>query len=151
MARMHSRRKGKSSSKRPPRPTLPDWCSRSPEEVEDVVIRFFKEGKSTSMIGLILRDQYGVPFTKLITGKTISQILKERELLPKLPEDILNLIKKAVNLRKHLENNSKDLSGRRGLTLIESKIRRLAKYYSRTGILAPDWKYDYKNAAMLIR
>ena len=90
---MHSRKKGKSSSKRPPRPTLPDWCNRSPEEVEDIIIRLTKEGKSKSMIGMILRDSYGVPFTRLVTGKTISQILKERELYPKIPEDMLNLIR----------------------------------------------------------
>ncbi|NVM01874.1 MAG: 30S ribosomal protein S15 [Candidatus Helarchaeota archaeon] len=151
MARMHARKKGKSGSKRPPRPTLPDWCNRSPEEVEDVIIRLSKEGKSKSMIGMILRDSYGVPFTRLITGKTVSVILKERDLLPELPDDILNLIKKAVNLRKHLEEHPKDLTSKRGLTLIESKIRRLAKYYRRKGILEPRWKYDYRNAAMLIR
>jgi len=148
---MHSRKKGKSGSKRPPRPTLPDWCNRSPEEVEDIIVRLSKEGKTSSMIGLILRDSYGVPLTRLVTGKTISEILKDRELLPRIPEDMLNLIKKAVNLRKHLEENPKDLSSKRGLTLIESKIRRLAKYYIRKGILEPKWKYDHRNAAMLIR
>jgi small subunit ribosomal protein S15 len=148
---MHARKKGKSGSKRPPRPTLPDWCKRSPEEVEDVIVRLTKEGKSKSMIGMILRDSYGVPFTRLISGKTISEILKERELLPELPDDILNLIKKAVNLRKHLEENPKDLHSKRGLTLIESKVRRLAKYYKRKGVLGPDWKYSHKDAAMLIR
>ncbi|MFX1449953.1 MAG: 30S ribosomal protein S15 [Promethearchaeota archaeon] len=151
MARMHSRKKGKSGSKRPPRPTLPDWCNRAPEEVEDIIIRLSKEGKSKSDIGMILRDSYGVPFTRLITGKTISEILKERELLPTLPEDILNLIKKAVNLRRHMEENPKDLISKRGLILIESKVRRLGKYYIRRGVLEPKWKYDPKNAAMLIR
>ncbi len=148
---MHSRKKGKSSSKRPTRPTLPDWCNRSSEEVEDVIIRLYKEGKSMSMIGIILRDTYGVPFTRLVVGKTISQILKERDLAPKIPEDILNLIKKALNLRRHLEENPKDLNSKRGLTLIESKVRRLGKYYSKSGVLEPRWKYDYKNAAILIR
>jgi len=148
---MHSRRKGKSSSKRPPRPTLPDWCNQTPEAVEDIIIRFSKEGKSKSIIGLILRDSYGVPLTRLVTGKTISEILKERDLQPKIPEDMLNLIKRAVNLRRHLEENPKDLISKRGLILMESKIRRLAKYYRRKGVLEPKWKYDYKNAAMLIR
>ena len=148
---MHSRRKGKSASKRPPRPTLPDWCNRAPEEVEDIIIRLSKEGKSKSMIGVILRDSYGVPLVRLVTGKTISQILAERDLQPKIPEDMLNLIKKAVNLRRHLEENPKDISSKRGLTLVESKIRRLGRYYRNTGILEPNWKYDYKNAAILIR
>ena len=126
---MHSRRKGKSGSKRPPRPTLPDWCNRSPEEVEDIIIRMSKEGSTASMIGIVLRDSYGVPLTRLVTGKRISDILAERDLTPKIPEDLLNLIKKAVNLRRHMEENPKDLSSKRGLTLVESKVRRLAKYY----------------------
>ena len=151
MARMHSRRKGKSGSKRPPRPTLPDWCNRSPEEVEDIIIRMSKEGNSASMIGIVLRDSYGVPLTRLVTGKRISDILAERDLKPQIPEDLLNLIKKAVNLRRHMEENPKDLSSKRGLTLVESKVRRLGKYYKKKGVLEPKWKYDYKNAAILIR
>lgn len=151
MARMHSRKKGKSSSKRPPKMALPDWCNKSVDEIEDVIVRLSKEGKSMSMIGMVLRDSYGVPLTKLVTGKTVSQILKERELFPKIPEDMIALIKRAVNLRKHLEESPKDFHSKRGLILMESKIRRLAKYYRRVGILEPKWKYDYRNAAMLVR
>ncbi|MHA1314121.1 MAG: 30S ribosomal protein S15 [Candidatus Helarchaeota archaeon] len=151
MARMHHRKKGKSSSTRPPRATLPEWCTVSEEEAEDIVIKLAREGYKPSMIGTILRDQYGVPLVKLITKKGVTEILKENDLLHPVPEDLTNLIVKAMNLRKHLEENKKDKSSKRGLTLIESKIHRLSKYYRKTKVLPADWKYDYKKAAQLIR
>jgi small subunit ribosomal protein S15 len=151
MARMHSRRRGKSSSTRPPRGKAPDWCARSAEEIEDLVVQIAKEGVRPSLIGIRLRDQYGVPSTRLITTKTVNEILKERELLPNLPEDMTNLIRRAINLRRHLEENRKDLSSKRGLQLIESKIHRLSKYYRGNKVLPKTWKYDWRNAAILIR
>jgi small subunit ribosomal protein S15 len=151
MARMHSNKKGKSGSTRPPWAKSPEWFTRSAEEIEDLIIKLAKEGKGPSMIGLILRDQYGVPLTKSLINKTISQILEERNLKPNLPEDLLNLIKRAVILRKHLEVNKKDKNSKRGLQLTESKIYRIARYYRATDKLPKDWKYDWKKAAVLIR
>ena len=151
MARMHSRKRGKSGSTRPPRAKAPDWFTRSPEEVEDLIVKLAREGVTQSMIGIILRDQYGVPLVKLVTGMTITQILVERDLKPKLPEDLTNMIKRAVNLRRHLEENKKDLHSKRGLQLTESKIYRLSKYYRNQKVLPKDWKYDWRKAAILIQ
>jgi len=151
MARMHSNKKGKSGSTRPPWAKAPEWFTRTPDEIEDLIVKLAREGKNSSMIGLILRDQYGIPLVKSILNKTISQILAERNLRPNLPEDITNLIKKAINVRRHLEENKKDKSSKRGLQLIESKIYRLSKYYRETKVLPKDWKYDWKKAAILIR
>ena len=151
MARMHSRKRGKSASTRPPRAKAPEWFTRSPEEVEDLIVKLAREGVTQSMIGVILRDQYGVPLVKLVTGMTITQILVERDLKPKLPEDLTNMIKRAVNLRRHLEDNKKDLHSKRGLHLTESKIYRLSKYYRNTKVLPKDWKYDWRKAAILIQ
>ncbi len=148
---MHSRRRGKSSSTRPPRAKAPDWFSRSPEEVEDLIVKLAREGLNPSMIGTILRDQYGVPLVKLVTGNTITEILVERDLKSKLPEDLTNLIKRAVNLRRHLEDNKKDHHSKRGLQLLESKIYRLSKYYRNEKVLPKDWKYDWRKAAVLIQ
>jgi len=100
---------------------------------------------------LILRDQFGIPYVKLITNETVSQILKRNEIYPKFPEDLFNLLKQAVNLRDHLEKNKKDYTSKRGLELLESKIRRLGKYYSRKGILPEDWKYSPEKTKLLIQ
>jgi len=102
VARIHARKRGKAGSKRPSRKTPPKWVRYKKNEIEKLVIKLAKEGNSTSMIGLILRDQFGVPSVEKITGKTISEIMKENNIYPKLPEDLFNLLKQAVNLRNHL-------------------------------------------------
>ncbi|MDI6826004.1 MAG: 30S ribosomal protein S15 [Candidatus Aenigmarchaeota archaeon] len=151
MARMHARKKGKARSKRPSTKTIPKWVRYRKEEVEKIVIKLAKEGNSTSKIGLILRDQFGIPSVKLITSKTISQILKDEKIYPKYPEDIFNLLKKSVNLRDHLEKNKADYTSKRGLELLESKIRRLGKYYVKKRVLPPDWKYDPEKTKLLVQ
>lgn len=151
MARMHSRKKGRAGSKKPSTKTIPKWVRYKREEIEKIVIKLSKEGNSTSKVGLILRDQFGVPSVKLITGKTISQLLKEEKIYPKYPEDILNLLKKSVNLRDHLQKNKADSTSKRGLELLESKIRRLGKYYVRRKVLPSDWKYDPEKAKLLVQ
>ncbi len=142
MARMHSRKKGKSGSTRPARLEKPVWVELSSEEVENEVIKLARKGFSQSLIGVILRDSYGIPLIKVVTGKSISQILKEKDIETPLPEDLTNLVKKALVLRKHLESNHKDLDSKKGLQRTESKIYRLIKYYKGKKILASDFKYD---------
>ena len=150
MARIHSRKKGKSGSTRPPRLEKPEWVERSKKEVEDDVVKLAKKGHSKSMIGTILRDSHGVPLVKIITGKKISAILEEHDIETPLPEDLSNLVKKALNIRTHLEDNHKDLEGRKGLQRTESKIYRLIKYYKKKKVLAQDFKYDPEKIRTLV-
>ncbi len=142
MARMHSRAKGVSGSKKPIKKAVPGWLKYTAKEAELLVVKYAKEDKNASEIGILLRDQYGIPDIKLITGKSINQILEDKKLKPELPEDFLALIKRSVLLRKHLETNTKDMSAKRGLQLTDSKIRRLAKYYKRKGMLDVKWRYN---------
>ena len=151
MARIHARKRGKAGSKRPLGKTSPRWVRYKKNEIERLVVKFAKEEKSSSEIGMILRDQFGIPLVKRATGKTITQIMKENKLYPKFPEDLFNLFKQAVNLRDHLTKNKKDHTSKRGLELLESKIRRLGKYYVRKGILPEDWKYDPDKVKLLIQ
>ena len=150
MARVHSRKKGKSGSTRPPRLEKPLWVEYSSNEVEENVVKLAKKGKTKSMIGTILRDSYGIPLVKVVSGKKISKILEENEIQAPLPEDLTNLIKKALNIRKHLEENHKDLESRKGLQRTESKIYRLIKYYKKKKVLASDFKYDPEKIRTLV-
>jgi small subunit ribosomal protein S15 len=150
MARIHARKKGKSSSTRPYKPDPPDWVVTKPKEIERHVIRLADEGYSTSLIGIKLRDQFGIPSVKLCTGKSILTILAENKRTPKLPEDLRNLMKKAVNLGEHLTDNPKDLHNRRALGLTEAKIRRLMRYYKSQGTLPENWEYNLKTAKLLV-
>lgn len=149
MARMHARRKGKSGSTRIVRKKHPEWSSLNPREVESRVIDLAKTGKSTSEIGLVLRDQYAVPDVKIATGKKITQILENNDIKSELPEDLINLIRTALTLRKHLETNKKDLKNKRNLQLTESKIRRITKYYHSEERLPAGWKYSPKQAKLM--
>ena len=148
---MGKQRTGKHGSKKPPVKRVPKWVKYKKAEVEELVVKLAKEGYTSARIGIILRDQYGIPDVKTITGKSISRIMKEHKVYPEIPEDLLNLMKRAVKLREHLEKHKKDLHSRRGLQNLESKIRRLAKYYIEEGVLPRDWKYDPEIAKILVQ
>jgi len=102
------------------------------------------------LIGTIMRDSRGVPLVKVVVGKKISQILKENDIKAPLPEELANLVKKSLSIRKHLEENHKDLEAKKGLNRTESKIYRLIKYYKKKKKLAPDFKYDPEKIRTLI-
>ena len=148
MARMHSRKKGKSGSKRPCKPVIPAWLKYSAKEVELLVVKLVKEDKSASEIGIALRDSYGIPSVKLITKKSVTDILKDKKLVKELPEDVIALMRRVDKIRSHLEINKHDMTALRGLQLTESKIKRLVKYHKRAGNIAVDWKYDPKQVKM---
>ncbi|AEG19418.1 30S ribosomal protein S15 [Methanobacterium paludis] len=129
----------------------PEWVEYSTEEIEELVLKLNKEGNSTSKIGIILRDQYGIPDVKVVTGQKITKILEKHGHGLEYPEDLMNLIRKAVNVREHLDENPKDLHTKRGLRIVESNIRRLVRYYTKEGVLPEGWRYDPKTAALLVK
>ena len=124
--------------------------SCGPHPMLDAVAKLAKEGKTSSQVGLFLRDTYGIPDVKKITGESITQIMEKRNLAPKLPEDLLALMIKSVAVQKHFETNKKDMTSKRGIQLTDAKIRRLVKYYKRTNKLPADFKYDPSNLRMYI-
>ena len=144
----NARRKGKSGSTHPVR-SSPEWVVYEPNEIEELIVKLVKEGNSPSKTGIILRDEYGIPSVKQLTGKSILYFLKKNKLDPEIPEDLQNLIRKAVNLRKHLGQHKKDKHNQRGLQLIESKILRLTKYYKSTGRLPTGWRYEPEKAHLM--
>jgi small subunit ribosomal protein S15 len=150
MARMHARRRGKSSSVRPYRKQAPAWSVTDTKAIEKIILDLRKEGVPSARIGLVLRDRHGVPDVKLATGKRIGQILRENKVASEIPEDLRDLMIKALGLRKHLTDNKKDLSNKRQLHLVESKVRRLVKYYTGTKRLPAGWVYKPENTEILL-
>ena len=110
----------------------PAWSDVSKEELEKTIMKLHDSGLPTK-IGLTLRDQYGVPSVKLVLGKNMNSFLKENNALPEIPEDLSNLMRNALQVRKHLKANVKDVHNKRALQLMENKIRRLVKYYHDSG------------------
>jgi len=141
MGRMHTHRHGKSHSIRPVIVRSPSWISQDSKQIEELVVKYAKDDLTSSQIGMKLRDQHAIPLVKSVTKKTVMQILEENKLKPEIPEDLDNIVKRAVGLQKHLKTNKKDFRNIRSLELIEAKVHRLSVYYKKTGQLAKNWKY----------
>mgnify|MGYP000589356236 CR=1 FL=1 len=62
--------------------------------------------------------------TYLYLGK-ILRILRKKNLAPEIPEDLYSIMRKAVQVRKHIEKNNRDRDSKYRLILIESKIHNL--------------------------
>lgn len=146
---MPKQEKGRSHSVRPVSKRSPSWCKYEPEEVEALVVKLAREGESTSRIGTILRDQHGIPLAKPITGKSITNLLKEADMAPSIPEDLGMLLRKAARLSTHLDRNKMDLANKRSLQVIEARIYKLSRYYKKKSVLSSDWKYQHKVASIV--
>ncbi|MCS7123301.1 MAG: 30S ribosomal protein S15 [Candidatus Aenigmarchaeota archaeon] len=121
----------------------------SKEEIENLVLDLANKGFLPSRIGEYIWKNYSINVKKF-TGKSIVQILREKNFKYELPEDLLSLMKKAIEIREHLRFHKKDKSSLRGLQLIESKIRSLAKYYKRVKYLPENWDYDPEKAKIIV-
>ena len=150
MARMHTRKRGKSGSTKPVSKEVPSWVSYKPGEVEKLVVKMGSKGVQSTTIGRELRDVYGIPDVKSITKKKISKILKDSGNYSELPDDLFNLLIRAVKVKKHLEQNKKDLHSNQGFKRVESKIKRVVKYYKSRNVLDKKWAYNIETAKILI-
>ena len=145
-ARLYTSKRGRSGSTRPISKKTPSWCKYTNDEVEELILKLAREGNSPSIIGVLLRDRYAVPLARSITGKSVKQILAGQSTA--LPEDLAALVKKADDLRRHLEKNRKDYVNKRSLAMVESKIHRLVKYYRTRRQLRPEWEYKHLVASV---
>ena len=150
MARMHSKGKGTSGSSKPNIDTAPSWSESDKGTIEELIIKYANEGHSSAKIGTLLRDMHAVPDVRLVMGERISQTLSRNDLESKYPEDMMNLMRKALSLIDHLSNNKKDLHNRRQLELCESRLRRLARYYVGTGRIPSTWAYKRDQLRLMV-
>ena len=153
MARMHTGKHGKSKSRKPivEIGKVPEDLKISKDEIEKLIEGYSKQGLGPEIIGQYLKDKHGVPYVRQVMGKRLVQIMDEKGLSRELPSDMINLMRKAVGLRKHLASNKQDLHNRLRLTRTESKIWRLSKYYKSKGTLPKSWKYNPEQAALIIK
>ncbi len=151
---MHTRRRGSSDSDTPVADDPPEWSDVDAEAIEERVVELAEEGMDPSEIGLALRDAgvegTPIPDVKLATGKKVTEILEEHDAEPELPEDLRNLMEKAITLREHMQENPQDHQNKRALQNVESKVRRLANYY-RGDELDEEFKYSYEQALDRLR
>jgi small subunit ribosomal protein S15 len=141
MGRMHASGRGRSGSTKPFVSTTPDWSNNDKSAVEEIILELARKGHTSAEIGLILRDQHAVPNVRLLLGERIGQVLVRNDINPEIPEDLMNLMRKALRMLDHLNGNRKDIHNRRQLELVESRIRRLSRYLKGTGALDSEWVY----------
>jgi len=91
----------------------PDWIKMKPAELEKLVIDLAKKGETSARIGLILRDQHGVPKAKLL-GKRISEIIKEAKI--EIKGEMQGIKAKIANLEAHSAKHKHDYSAKRSLS-----------------------------------
>ena len=123
MARIHARRRGIASSVRPFRQEVPEWSNTDVQEIEKKIIELRKAGLSCAEIGLVLRDKFGVPNVKLVTGKRVNAIVRENDFDTDISDDLRNLMPNALGMRKHLAEIKKALPNKRLLQLTGSILR----------------------------
>ncbi len=150
MAKIHSRKRGNSRSRKPivveKTKTL-----HSDEEIKEKVIELAKKGTRASEIGLIMRDQYGVGDLRAFLDDRLVTFLKKEKTAPEYPQDLIDLIRKAVKMRVHMKKNVTDNNNKVKLSHVESKIHRLVKYYKKEKVLTSDWKYQHDKANLLLK
>ncbi len=106
----------------------PLWNKLKYEDVERLVVEMAKRGISIEMIGLVLRDQHGIPTTR-VYGKKLGQILKQHGLEQK--SDLAHVGKKFETLKKHIEKNKHDKKSKRALAILTGRAAKLKRYYAR--------------------
>ncbi len=150
---MHGRSHGKSKSRKPvvEMGSAPSGASASKKEIEELIEKYARQGMSPAKIGEILKREHKVLYVRQYTGKRLLQILKEKKLAGAIPADLMDLMRTAVGMHKHLDKNKQDKHNQLRLRRCESKIWRLTKYYVREGVLPEDWKYDPQKAELLIK
>ncbi|MGA1822630.1 MAG: 30S ribosomal protein S15 [Thermoplasmatota archaeon] len=150
MARIHARRRGKSSSNKPFRTGRPEWIEADREKTVNLIVELYNKGFTTSQIGIELRDVHGIPDVKTALGMSMYTVLKDNGINMDLPEDLRNLMRKAVRMHRHMEENKGDVHNKRALQLTEAKIRRLGRYYVKKGVLPESWSYKLKTAKLAV-
>lgn len=105
----------------------PVWLKYTKEEIKEIILNLIKKTPelTSEKIGLILRDNYGIPKTKLY-GIKIGAILKEDNLY-KNPETE-NVSKKIKKLESYLEKNKQDKKAKRSLIIKKARLKKIAEY-----------------------
>ena len=105
----------------------PVWLKYTDDEVKGIILKIFEKDPqlTAEKIGLILRDNYGIPKTK-IYGFKISQILKEKDVYTN--PDAKNLQNKADKLERHLAKNKQDKRTGRSFIITKAKLKICKEY-----------------------
>ncbi len=106
----------------------PAWLKIKEDEMKKIIAELAKEYSQPAQIGLLLRDQYGIPSTR-IYGKKLSKYLEELGLDSNA--ELKNAEKKFEAIKEHLKNNITDRKAKHKLQKAQSRLNIVKKYFSR--------------------
>jgi len=101
----------------------PVWLKYTQKEVEAIILKLAEKGITAEKIGLILRDQYGIPKVKLYNLK-IKKVLKDKFQEP----TTLNLKSKLAKIIEHYKKNKQDKKAERSLIITKAKLKKREDY-----------------------
>lgn len=103
----------------------PAWLKMSEDELKSIILKL-SEKYQVAKIGLILRDQYGVPTAK-VYGKKLKAYLEELGINSNAEYE--NAVKKVESLKEHLKNNITDKHAKHKLQKVQSHLNKVRKYF----------------------
>lgn len=105
----------------------PHWVKMNEKEMKDIIVKL-AEKHSPSQIGMVLRDQYGIPSPRIF-GKKLNDYLKEEGI--EVNEDLENAEKKVDKMKEHLKNNITDRKAKHKLQKAQSRLNVLRNYFKK--------------------
>jgi small subunit ribosomal protein S15 len=106
----------------------PVWLKYTEEEVKGVILKLANKGLTSEKIGLTLKDQYGIPKTKLF-GFKIKEVLDEKGKYE--DESIKNLKARAEKVQAHYKKHKGDKKAELSLTRTKAKLKKREEYRKR--------------------
>ncbi len=90
----------------------PSWIKTRPEELEKIIIELAAQDTTPAKIGIVLRDKYAIPKTRLL-GKKITQILKDKKIKYVKESDII--AKRIEKIKTHMIRHKHDYTAKKSL------------------------------------
>lgn len=103
----------------------PVWLKYTAEEIKKIILKLSDKGLSSEKIGLVLRDQYGIPKVKIYNLK-IGKILKDEGNYDEPSKTNLN--NKVDKIINHYKKNKQDKNAERSLIITKAKLKKIEDY-----------------------
>jgi len=104
----------------------PAWLKMKEQDIIKIIAEL-SEKYQPAQIGLVLRDNYGIPTTKIYGKKLLSYL---KELGKNTNPELENAGKKVERMKEHLKSNVTDRKAKHKLQKAQSRLNVLKKYYS---------------------
>lgn len=104
--------------------TKASWVTAKPEEIKEKIVSLAKQGMTAERIGLVLRDQHGMPKARLL-GLRIKHVLHQAGLWN--DHEQIYSEKRIDVLKKHAAKNKHDHTAQRSLVKRTANFNLLRK------------------------